>query len=578
MKRDLVHDNTSNDLASRIAALAPEKRTLMVHIRTRKLADGHTLVAQSLRRLGITHVYCVSGTPIRETFAKCGELGIRLIGVRHQQAGVMMAIAQNYVSGRLIAISILSAGPAVTNAATSILVARDNCWPVIVLGGRRPLTMQGMGSFQELDSIPMYKPITKWSALVEATSAIPDYLDRAFKIAVSGRPGPVYLDLPEDILTGLASPSDLFFPESDHCSAADVDASMQAADVLLSAERPAIVIGKGVRWSAPYEELTRLVNEHAIPFITSPMGHGYLPDDHPLCYNDGRHVLMSRADAVLLLGARLDWSFRFGSELGPDVKLIQIDIHASEIGINKTPTVGIVGDVKKVLQQILTFMERKVDRYQKSDLAAWHAALSEERAGKRLKLESLMNTQSLPMTPHRMLKEIRDFLPRDAICVLDGNVFMAAAQQVLPTYSPASRLTAGSNGCLGVGIPFGIGAKLAHPDRLVIVICGDTAFGFNAMDMETAVRHGVAVIIVVVNNDGNCGALMQKTYFHGGGERITMYQPGIQYEAIMRAFGGHAEFVDRPEQLKLALTRAVASGKAACVNVQVDPNAPYPRD
>jgi thiamine pyrophosphate-dependent acetolactate synthase large subunit-like protein len=578
MKRDFSHANTSDDLASQIAALPREKRTLLGHNLTRRLADGHTMVAQTLKRLGITHVYCVSGTPIRETFAKCGELGIRQIGVRHQQAGVMMAIAQNYITGRLTAISILSAGPAVTNAATSILVARDNCWPVIVLGGRRPLSMQGMGSFQELDAVPIYKSITKWSALVESTSGIPAYLDRAYKIAVSGRPGPVYLDLPEDVLSGLAVPPDSYSHSSDDRPMPEVHGIKQAADLLVSAMRPAVIIGKGIRWSEPYDEINRLVNDYAIPFVASPMGHGYLPDDHPLCYNQARGLLFGKADVVLLLGARLDWSFRFGGEFAPDVKLIQIDIEPAEIGVNKTPTVGIVGDIKEALQRILAEMDARLNRCRKRNLSSWHCLLSEERERKRRALDSLTNSDSLPMTPHRMLKEIRDVLPRNAICILDGNVFMAAAQQVLPTYFPASRLTAGSNGCLGVGIPFGIGAKLAHPDRFVIVICGDTAFGFNAMDMETAVRHGVAVIVVVVNNDGNCGALMQKALFCTGAERVTMYQPGIAYENIMRAFGGHAEFVDRPEQLKPALARAVASGKAACVNVQVDPHAAYPRD
>ena len=189
-----------------------------------------------------------------------------------------------------------------------------------------------------------------------------------------------------------------------------------------------------------------------------------------------------------------------------------------------------------------------------------------------------MNAESLPMTPYRMLKEIRDFLPRDAICILDGNVFMAAGQQVLPAYVPASRFTAGSNGCLGVGIPFGIGAKIAYPDRLVVVICGDTAFGFNAMDLETAVRHGVAVIVVVVNNEGNCGALMQKTFFPADGERVTMFQPDIHYENIMRVFGGHAEFVDRPEQLRPVLERSAAQNIPACINVRVDPYTAYPQD
>jgi thiamine pyrophosphate-dependent acetolactate synthase large subunit-like protein len=577
MKPDPLNKMNRDNLAVRIAALDRDKQAVLGQNLSRKLVDGHTMVAQTLKGLGITHVYCVSGTPIRETFARCGEAGIRLIGVRHQQAGVMMAIAQNYVTGRLTAISIVSAGPAVTNAMTGILVARDNCWPVILLGGRRPLSMQGMGSFQDLDAVPIYKPITKWSGLVETTSNIPADLRRAFSIATRGRPGPVYLDLPEDVLSGLALPADLNFDAAGDCPLATDQAFTKAADLLLSAKRPALIIGKGLRWSEPYDEISRLVNEYGIPFITSPMGRGYLPDDHPLCCNHGRAVLLGNADVVLLAGARLDWSFRFGSEFAPDADLIQIDIESSEIGVNKSPTVGILGDLKQVLHEILDEMARNRNHCVRSDVTPWQRILSEERKRKRHSLELAMSSDSLPMTPYRMFREIRDVLPRDAICILDGNISMAAAQQVLPAYLPASRITAGSNGCMGVGIPFGIGAKLARPDSLVVVICGDTAFAFNAMEMETALRHGISLIIIVVNNEGNCGALMQKS-FPAGGERITMFQRGIRYETIMSAFGGHAEFVERPEEMQPALERAMASGKTACVNVQVDPYAPYPND
>ena len=179
-----------------------------------------------------------------------------------------------------------------------------------------------------------------------------------------------------------------------------------------------------------------------------------------------------------------------------------------------------------------------------------------------------MNDDSIPMSPYRMLKEVREFLPRDAVCILDGNVFMAAAQQVLPSYMPVTRFTAGTNGCMGVGIPFGIGAKLAQPTRPVVVLCGDTAFGFSAMEMETAVRHQIPIIVVVVNNDGNSGALQQTALYPPGHERVTMFQPDIRYEQIMRAFGGAAEYVERPEQLRPALERAARSGVAACVKRQ----------
>jgi thiamine pyrophosphate-dependent acetolactate synthase large subunit-like protein len=211
-------------------------------------------------------------------------------------------------------------------------------------------------------------------------------------------------------------------------------------------------------------------------------------------------------------------------------------------------------------------------------LAPWHAALAAARACRQRELEIHMRSAAIPMSPHRMFKEIRDFLPRDAICVLDGNVSMAAGQQVLPSYLPATRFTAGNNGCMGVGVPFAIGAKIARPDRLVVAVCGDMGFGLSAVDMETAVRQRIPIVVVVANNEGGSGAIMEQVHFQGSNERITMFQPNIHYEAIVGAFGGHAEFVERPEQIKPALERAVASGKAACINVNVDPHAPYPRN
>jgi thiamine pyrophosphate-dependent acetolactate synthase large subunit-like protein len=308
------------------------------------------------------------------------------------------------------------------------------------------------------------------------------------------------------------------------------------------------------------------------------MGRGYLPDDHPLCFNHARGLLQSKADAILVVGARLDWTFRFGTEFARDAQIIQIDIHEPEIGLNIARTVGLVGDAKEILRQLVSCLATASHAQNRETRSFWHAALRESRARNQDSLNTLMSNDSVPMSPYRMLKEIRDFLPRDAICAVDGNVFMAAAQQVLPSYLPASRFTAGTNGCMGVGIPFGIGAKLSHPNRLVMTICGDTAFAFNGMDMETAVRHHIPVIIVVVNNEGNCGANTQKADYPADHERVAMFQPDTRYEAIMRAFGGYGDFVESPDQLRQALERAARSGMPACINVKVDPHAPYPRD
>ncbi len=539
--------------------------------------DGHRLAAQALKDLGVTHVYCLAGTPIRELFAHAAALGLRPIGVRHQQAGVLMALAQNYLAGRITAVALLSAGPAITNAVTGILVARDNCWPLVVLGGRRPLGMRGMGSFQELDAALLFRSITKWSATVEETAELPRALEKAFAVAASGRPGPVYLDLPEDVLTGSGVGRPVAPPRS---STPPIDDALiaRAAEVLLRAERPAMIIGKGARWSEPGAELRALADEFSIPFITSPMGRGFLPDDHPLCFNDARGALQRGADLVLLLGARLDWTFRFGAEFAPAARIVQIDIEPSEIGVNRPATVGICGDVKSVLEGILQRLREKASVFPGAAAQSWHERLSAQRTANQNRIRTLLHKDALPMSPHRMLKEVRDFLPRDAITILDGNVCMAAAQQVLPSFLPVSRLTAGNNGCIGVGIPFGIGAKLCRPDRLALVVCGDTAAGFNLMEMETAARHRIPLLVVVANNQGNSGALVESAYFGACDERITMYQPDLRYDCIASALGGHAEHVERPEDLGPALERAAACGLPALIDVTIDPGAAYPSD
>jgi len=395
---------------------------------------------------------------------------------------------------------------------------------------------------------------------------------------MSGRPGPVYLDLPEDVLTATSHSSVVPASATSNTPKLDENEIEAAADLLLRARRPAMIIGKGVRWSEPYAELKRMVDEFEIPFITSPMGRGYLPDDHPRCFNHARGLLQHEADVVLLVGARLDWTFRFGSEIAQDAKIIQIDIHEPEIGVNRAPAIGIFGDVRSALQQILARIAHTMSAAPERNLLPWYTVLEAERESKQRKLDTHMNSAALPMSPHRLFKEIKDFLPREAILILEGNVSMAAGQQVLPSYLPASRFTAASNGCMGVGVPFAVGAKIAQPQRIVIAVCGDMGFALSAMDMETAVRHRIPIIVIVVNNEGNTGAIMEKIFFPGSEERITMFQPGIHYENVMRAFGGYAEHVDRAEHLRPALQRAVASGKAACVNVTVDPFAPYPTE
>jgi 2-hydroxyacyl-CoA lyase 1 len=532
--------------------------------------DGHNLVALALRRLGITRVYGIAGVPVYETFAACVNHGIRPIATRHQQGAGLMSAAQNYLEGRVTSVALVSSGPAVTNLATALLVARDNSWPLVALGAPRPSKLSG--GFQELDAVPIFRSITKFASTLTNASEIGPGLHHACAVAAEGRPGPVYLELPEDILQQkCAAPGESPRPRGEP-RPIDGGAVLRAADLLTHAKRPAVLINESIRWSEPYAELAQLIDCLDAPFAASPMGRGYLPDDHPRCYDNVRSFLLSSADAVVLVGAKLDWVFRFGAEIARGARLVQIAIHESEVETNVTPDVSLAGDVKQVLRHLL----EKIDRTRLAPDLAWREVLDRKREQAATRWESAAR-RAVGISPLRLMVEVRDVLPRDAICVVDGNVTLAAAQHLLPGYLPASRLTPGHNGCMGVGIPFGIAAKLSNPGRMVVVISGDFAFGLNAMEMETAVRLRVPVIVVVANNDGNGGAVLQRAYYPGRADPITMFTPGIHYDQMMAAFGGHGEYVDGAEGIKPALRRAVESGMPACINVRIDPESPYPR-
>ena len=542
---------------------------------------GYTLVARSLKKLGVTHVCSVPGGPVLETIAACGEEGIRPIGMRNEQAAVMMAAAQNYCAGKIVCVPILASGPGVSNAATGMLVAKDNCWPLLVLGGRSALNVRDLGSFQELDGVPVFRPLSKWSEVVDRPTRIADFLARGVRTATSGRPGPVFLDLPQDVLLSQTDEELVPLPQAPEGLArpgGDPDLVREAADLLLQAESPLMIIGKGVRWSEPFSELRELAETLGMPFLTSPMGCGFVPDDHPLCFGAARSMAQRGADVVLLVGTRLNWTFRLGTEMAPEAKIIQIDIDPTEIGLNRQPEVGIVGDVKAVLRQLLGEMEGRTDGLaERAAESPWVTGLQQKRTENEQGLENFYReADQLPMTPHRMLKEIKDFLPRDATVVVDGNIILGAGRQVVPSYEPATRLNSGSNGCMGVGVPFALGAKLARPDKPVVGVIGDCAFGFSAMEMETALRHNIPVVYLIANNDGISGASIQDANMPDHPERVMMYLPDIHYERIITAFGGHAEYVERPEDIQPAMQRAFDSGKAACINVKLDPRAPFP--
>jgi thiamine pyrophosphate-dependent acetolactate synthase large subunit-like protein len=541
--------------------------------------EGSSLVAQSIQREGIETLFGLAGGPIQDIMGYAPHFGIRPIGVRHEQAATFAAAAYGYVKNQ-VGVAVLAAGPGVTNGVTGAHVAYDNCFPLVILGGSGPQRGRGTGTFQETENVPMFKGITKMAVQVDSVARIPEYMATAFRKARTGRPGPVYLDLPSDVLQGAVEEEDVGWLSNYYTDAlpqGNPNQIKRAAELLLHAERPMLIVGKGVRWSEPTRELRQLIETLGIPFLTSPMGRGFIPDDHPLNFGSARSAMMSNADVVLIVGSRLNWMFGFGRQFPADASLIQIDIEAEEIGANRGIEVGIIGDAKAVLQQLLAEIEGKTAGLaEQAASGPWLSALRERVEHNAASLAPLLEYDAKPIRTHRLLREVRDVFPRETIYSVDGQITLATGRQVLGSYTPASRLNAASNGCMGVGVPFAVGAKLARPEVPVVSINGDCAFGFNAMEMETAVRCRLPIVFIINNNSGIVGRNLEARMGlpEGYEERVATYTPDIRYDKILEAFGGYTENVTDPADIRPALERAyqaTQAGQVACVNVISDP-------
>ena len=537
--------------------------------------EGSSLVAQAIAREGVETLFGLAGGPIQDIMGFAPHFGVRPIGVRHEQAAAFSAAAYGFVKNQ-VGVAVLAAGPAVSNGVTGAHVAFDNCLPLVILGGSGNQRGRYTGTFQETENVPMYKGITKMAVQIDSTERIPEYLAMAFRKARTGRPGPVYIDMPSDVLQNEVDEESVNWPShyyTDVPPLGNPEQVKRAADLLLNAERPMMIVGKGVRWSEPNEELRQMVETLGMPYIPSPMGRGFIPDDHPMNMSAARSAIMGNSDVVLIVGSRLNWMFGFGRQFGADTKIIHIDIEAEEIGFNRAAEVGIVGDAKAVLQQILTEMEgRTAGVAERAEEGPWLTALREKVDSNAESMQSRLTSDANPIVTHRLLHEISQVFPRDTIFTVDGQQTLAAGRQVLQSHTPASRLNSGSNGCMGVGVPFAVGAKLARPDAPVVSVNGDCAFGFNSMEMETAVRHGVPIVFIINNNSGIVGGALERGMGlpEGYGERVATYTPDIRYDKIMEAFGGHCENVTEPSEIKAALERAFQAtkeGKTACVNV-----------
>ena len=527
--------------------------------------SGNDLVVKALKDEGVDTVFYLTGGPMVDVAGRCIEIGFRSVDVRHEQAAAMAAHAYSRVSGKP-GVCFAASGPGVTNLITGVGNAFLDAVPVVALGGASAIAQDGMGAFQEMDQVGMFKPITKWADRVKDPRRIPELINKAFRIATGGQPGPVYLDLPGDVLYKQVDESEVLFPQMPHAVprvSGDPDLVKKAIAILKQAQRPIILTGTGILWSKAMEELKEFVELTGIPFYTTPQGRGVLPEDHRLSFLGARNQAWKEADVVLIIGTRMNFIIGFGlpPRWAEGLKIIQVDISDEEIGRNRPVDVGIVGDAKMVLRQLIN---EGCDAFHRRKELPWVDTLRSYEKRAQEKSQALLNNDQTPIHPLRLCKEVRDFMDRDAIIVVDGHETLNFARQSIPTHAPGHRVNAGPNGCMGVAVPFGLGAKVAKPDTQVIVLSGDGSFGMNGMELDTMMRHKIPVIIVISNNGGWAGV---------GGMTAGRDLGFTRYDKMMDALGAHTEYVERPQDIRPALERAARSGKPAVINVITDPHA-----
>ena len=526
--------------------------------------QGGTLAARAIAAAGVDCVFTLSGGHVMPIYEGSRHEGVRIVDVRHEQSAAHAAEAWGRVR-RACGVALVTAGPGVTGTVTAVA----NCFaaqtPLVVLGGARPLAQSEWGALQEFDQLSLMKPITKWAAVCPSTERIPEYVSIAFRHALAAPRGPVYLELPADILFADGD-ADVVTAAAGARAFPDPRELVTAAELLSSAERPAVVAGSGVWWDGAAVELARLAEHGRLPVYLNGSGRGSLPPDHDLFFQHSRGVALDEADLVCVVGTPLDFRLRYG-RFGKG-KLIHVHGDPRELGRNRVPDAALVGDCAAVLGALADGVERPA-----GDRTTWLDRLrsveSEWWDSHRAEIES----DAAPIHHYRLGAELDRVLDEDTVVVGDGGDVVAAVSRVLRIHRPGHWLDPGPFGCLGVGPGYAIGVHAAGFGKRVVCVMGDGAFGLNGLDFDTLVRFEIPAVLVV-GNDGAWGEIrVPQVGMYGPDAEVATRLAPSRYDRLCEVFGGHGEHVERPEELAPALERALASGDPAIVNVMLDPDA-----
>ncbi|MCA6107024.1 thiamine pyrophosphate-binding protein [Bradyrhizobium cenepequi] len=534
--------------------------------------DGGQALVATLKRFGVDTIFTLHGGHLDCIYQAAVAEGFRIIDHRHEQAAGIAATGYARTTGK-VGVAIVTAGGGVTNVVTAIANAYADCIGSVFIGGGPPLRdYDALPVNSGYDQLSVMGGITKWAHRVSHVERLPDLVGRAFHIAREGRPGPVYLDLPSDVLYALLEEGDIVYPSAMRVlpPAPAPSAVTAALELLRGAQRPVILAGGGVAYSAGSDLLNRFAELSGIPVMTNNKSRGSLPTDHPL-WARGFGALGSAVgrgagapDVVLLLGARLGLytGGRRKSVIPRDAKIIQVDISAEEIGRVRDVELGVVSDCREMLAALIA----QAGNGPWSDRSAWVSGLRGDDAPK-----PPAPSAADGLTPGLVASTLASSVPADAILVLDGGETPAWFDGFAASLKPDRWLGHGYMGIMGEGLPLAVGAQTAHPDKRVICFSGDGAIGFNFAEFDTMVRHNLPVV-VVVNNDQQWGMSAHgQDLIYGPGKRVASDLAATRYDVAASGFGAHAEYVASFEELGPALKRALESNRPACVNVMTKP-------
>jgi acetolactate synthase-1/2/3 large subunit len=522
---------------------------------------GGLAVSRALKALGVDKLFTLSGGHIFPIFDGAHQDGIQIVDVRHEQNAVFAAEGWARLT-RSLGVAAVTAGPGVTNAMSPMAQAAFNNAPVLVLAGRAPSFRWGQGSLQEMDHVPFVNPIAP-ARTVQSTDEVAQAVIEAGNDALFPPMGPRFLDFPLDVLFNM---TELDVPDAGHARAFVGGDPEETAKLIERSDRPVLIAGSNVWLHRANEALHELVENAGMPVFMNGQGRGCVPADHPLAFSRARSKALKEADLVIVVGTPMDFRLGFG-QFNQGAKVVHIE---TEPARHVELATDMPGPVNVSLEALNDAFEGKP---QTDD---WVLALRDEENAKLDMVQAELHSTATPIHPMRIYGELVPLLDRDAIVIGDGGDFVSYAGKEVPSFEPGCWLDPGPFGCLGVGPGYALAARLAHPDRQVVVMYGDGAIGFSASELESLVRHKLPVVAIVGNN-GIWGLEKHPMKALYGYDVAADLRPGIRYDQMMESFGGKGELVTDPDEIAPAIKRAFDSGEPYVVNVLTDPDIAYPR-